>query len=283
MHENGSCNVSLQMMAALTELELDAMAITDLSIPTQWINELQGVVYDNFKRLIKKQTESLASYPELKTSLTSSELHHHYVVRRFAVFMQNCLNTLKSFHRPWEIIHVELKKVEHVFYALMAKLSGYIRDRREGLIFQINNYDMVMMICGSVAGADFLASLSFKYETLTARLVRHEQETYLADLLLITESDSDAIRTKIPDQSVFVSTLNDRVSATMEAVAVALCDATIRDFSNIAVVEYVRAKFIEAVRELYEKYLERCRAWDGDYVLVETSAVVGILERVLAL
>ena len=78
--------------------------------------------------------------------------------------MKSSLELLKTFERPWEIVQVELKKLERAFYNWMTKISNYIKDRREAIIFQINNYDLVIESCSSLAGADFMASLQFKFD-----------------------------------------------------------------------------------------------------------------------
>lgn len=173
---------ALKLMAELNVLEVEAVDAFDIPTPSQWLSEIQTLVFEDFKRQLRKQIESLQVFPELKTTLTSSELHHHYVSKRFALLMLSCLQTLASFQRPWDLVLVELKKLEQAFFDWATKVATYLRDREEAFVFLVNNYDLVARICGPLAGADFAASLKFKFEAQIDRLVQVHLEKFLPEL-----------------------------------------------------------------------------------------------------
>ena len=69
------------MMSEVTQLEVQVVSMSDLSSPTQWLNEIQNCLFEDFKRLLKKHLESLSNYPELKLPFLLVNLGHHFVVK----------------------------------------------------------------------------------------------------------------------------------------------------------------------------------------------------------
>ena len=262
IHENSNCLDSIKMMSEVTNLEVQVVSMSDLSSPTQWLNEIQNCLFEDFKRLLKKHLESLTNYPELKTSLSSGELRHHFVVKRFANFMKSALEILKTFQRPWEIVQVELKKLERAFYIWMAKISNYMKDRREAIIFQINNFDLVVESCSPLAGADFLASLHFKFDPLLDKFIQLEQEKYFYNLLLLLQNPN----------SVQVSTcseINLKTRQALKSIVGAFNSSTFADFANFSVSEVVRQKFAKETLQNYSKYLDLYDEKFGKFELKE--------------
>lgn len=259
IYENNNCNTSLKMMSEMTNLELKVVSFSDLSTPTQWLNEIQSLIYENFKRLLKKQIESLSNYPELKIQLSSGEIRHHYVVKRFAIFMKTNLKILQTFQRPWDIIQVDLKKLENEFYNWMIKISSYLKDKRESLLFQINNLDLIIETCSSVAGADFLASLHFKFDSFVDKFIKLEQEKYFSDLFIVIRTETDD-ETVIEDDNVksstVISKINSTIPDTFKAVAEAFKFSTFTDFSSLEVSQKIRERFAGETLELYTKYFD---------------------------
>lgn len=254
VHENCNALESLKMMSEVTTLEVQVVSLSDLSTPTQWLNEIQNFLFEDFKRLLRKQFESLSNYSELKTCLSSGEVRHHFVVKRFANFMKSSLEIMKTFQRPWEIIQVELKKLEHYFYNWMSKICGYLKDRREAFLFQINNFDLVIETCFSVAGADFMASLQFKFDPCVDKFIKLEQEKYFYDLITVIKSTSSSETNKI-NRSTF-SSINSKIMESFKAILETFKSSTFTDFSNFAVSELLRQKFADETIGLYKKYLE---------------------------
>ena len=259
----------LKMMSELTNLEVKVISLNDLSTtttPMQWLNEIQNLIFEEIKKSIKKQIESLKNYSELKTSLNSSELRHHFVVKRFSNFMKNSLEILKTFKKPWEIIHFELKKLENSFYGWIIKISGYLKDKRESLIFQINNFDLVIQNCSSVAGVEFMTSLKFKFDHLIEKLIKFDHEKYFYDLILITNT------TKTKDNIAIID-INDKLLSSFKAVSETFKSSTFTDFSNLKVSEIVLKKFEIETISLYKKYLETCE--------IEKSVSLHEIENIL--
>jgi hypothetical protein len=249
---------SLKMMSELTNLEVQvSLYINDLSSPTLWLNEIQNLIFEDFKKLIRKQIESLSNYSELKINLSSSELRHHFVVKRFSNFMKNSLEILKTFQRPWEIVQVELKKLEHSFYGWMIKICNYLKDKRDSLIFQINNFDLVIETCSSVAGADFMASLQFKFDPLIQKFIKFELEKYFYDLLIIVKHDSN------PNLQV-IHNINLKLSSSFKVILDTFNSSTYTDFSNFKVSQLIRKKFEEETFSLYKKYFKICEELDEE-------------------
>lgn len=278
VHENSNCLDSLKMMAKVTNLEVQVVSMSDLSSPTQWLNELQNCLYEDFKRLLKKHLESLSNYPELKTSLSSGELRHHFVVKRFANFMKSSLEILKTFQRPWEIVQVELKKLERSFYNWITNISNYIKDRRESLIFQINNFDLVIETCSPVAGADFMASLHFKFDPLIDKFINLEQEKYFYNLLLLLKDPADAFNVST------CSEINLKTKEALKTIVDTFNSSTFTDFANFSVSELVRQKFAKETLEIYSKYLEIYDEKLGKFELKEGEAEVveiDFIEKIL--
>lgn len=276
--ENLDAIETLKMMSELTNLEVQVISFTEFaSTPTQWLNEIQGCLFEDFKRLIKKQIESLKNYSELKISLTSGELRHHFVVKRFSNFMKRSLEILKTFQRPWDILQVELKKLEHSFYGWMMKVSGYLKDNREALVFQINNFDLVMETCSPVAGIDFMTSLKFKFDHLIDKFIKYEQERYFYDLVVIIKStkSSDAqSQAQIQSQ---ISDINSKLLSSIKAVAESFKSSTFIDFSSLKVSEIALKKFEEEAIALYKQYSEI----QGEKDNVEMETVENILKEML--
>ena len=292
VHDNCNALDSLKMMSEVTHLEVQAVSLSDLSTPTQWLNEIQNCLFEDFKRLLRKQIESLSNYSELKISLSSGELRHHFVVKRFANFMKSSLEIMKTFQRPWEIIQVELKKLEHHFYNWMTKICGYLKDRREALLFQLNNFDLVIETCSSVAGADFMASLLFKFDPAVDKFLKLEQEKYFYDLITVIKSTSSSETNKI-DHSTFLSinskilesfkavmetfkidhstflSINSKIVESFKAVMETFKSSTFTDFSNFAVSESLRQKFAKETIALYKNYLEVYDEKFGNMEVVE--------------
>lgn len=278
IHDNSNCLDSLKMMAEVTNLEVQVVSMSDLSSPTQWLNEVQNCLFEDFKKNLRKQIESLTNYPELKISLTSSELRHHFVVKRFSNFMKTSLEIVKTFQRPWDIVQVELKKLEHCFYNWMTKISSYLKDKREILLFQINNYDLVIETCSNVAGADFMASLHFKFDPLIDKLIKLGQEQYFYDLLLImkqreTEKDGDI--------DMKIDKINANLKESFKAILDTFNSTTFTDFANFKVSELVRRKFSEESLQLYKKYYEFYENRYGKEKGMSTIAEIEEIEKII--
>lgn len=286
IHENFDALELLKMMSEVTNLEVQVVSLSDLSAPTQWLNEIQNCLFEDFKRLLRRQSESLSNYSELKTSLSSSELRHHFVVKRFANFMKSSLEILKTFQRSWEIIQVELKKLEHYFYNWITKICGYLKDRREAILFQINNFDLVIETCSSVAGVDFMASLEFKFDPCVDKFIKLELEKYFYDLITVTSSSSSTSTqtststNQMIDHSTF-SSINSKIIESIKAILESFKSSTFTDFSNFSVSELMRQKFGDETVKLYKKYLEVCDEKfdkiEGDFDVVELELIEKIV------
>lgn len=234
------------MMSELSVLEAEASEGFEIPTPSQWLSELQSVLFDVFKRQLRKQIDSLNSFPELKTTLTSSELHHHYVSKRFAQLLLSCLQALASFQRPLDLALVELKKLEQAYFAWAGKVATYVRDRKESTIFLLNNIDLVSRTCNSLAGADLNASLKFKFDSQMTRLVQLELETSFADLLSILSGSNPAAINQInADLSRNLKLRIDRVKS-----------QSFLYFSNVEVGHQFRKQFCQAAFDLYSKYVD---------------------------
>ena len=233
-------------MAELNVLEVETSEAYDISTPSQWISEVQSIVFDAFKRQLRKQIESLNSFPELKTTLTSSELHHHYVSKRFAQLMLICLQTLASFQRPWDLVLVELKKLEQAFFSWAAKVAAYLRDKKEATIFLLNNIDLVARTCNSLAGADLNASLKFKFDGQMDRLVQLELEASFGELIRILAGANAAQ----------ISQINAELAKNLKARLQHVKDQSFLHFSNVEVGQQFRQRYSQAALDLYAKYLD---------------------------
>ncbi len=239
-------NAALKLMAELNVLEVETSEAYDISTPSQWLSEIQSIVFDTFKRQLRKQIDSLNSFPELKTTLTSSELHHHYVSKRFAHLMLVCLQTLASFQRPWDLVLVELSKLEQAFFSWASKVAAYLRDKKEATIFLLNNIDLVAQICSSLAGADLNASLKFKFDGQLERLVQLELEASFGDLLGILGGNDCSN----------ISQINADLSKSLKLRLQAVIDRSFLYFSNVEVGQLFRRRFCQAALDLYSTYLD---------------------------
>jgi hypothetical protein len=248
--ENGDPFESLKMIGQLTSLEVKIMSISEF--PTIWINEIQNILFENFKKLLRKQIVSLDNYPELKTTLSSSELLNHFVVKRFSNFMKNCLLILKNdFSRPFSSCDIELKRLENAFFNWIGKICNYIKDKRESIVFQLNNLDFVMESCRSIAGVDFLTSLKYRTDGLLKKFIKMEQEKYFSDLFLVLSSESD-----VDIDFSKLSKINSHIPNTIKAVSEAFNHSSFVEFSSLSVSETVRRRFAEETIALYGKYFE---------------------------
>lgn len=247
-NQASSALVSLKMLTLTSVLELEMSAATDLPAPLQWINEMQEIILDEFKRSIRKQCDSLASFGNLKISLTSSELHHHQVCRRFAAFMQQSLTLVQTFHRPWEAVRIELKKLELAFFTWMLKVVAYLRDSDEALVFQINNYRLVLDQCADVAGMDLTASLKFKCDSAIEKFTARAVEHYLGNLQKLLQKHELTL--------VDACAVNSSIAESVKAIAQRFNQRSFQDFSNISVAESVRAEFKRKISALYQQYYD---------------------------
>lgn len=238
---------ALQLMAELNALEVETSDAYDISTPSQWLGEIQTIVFDHFKDQVRKQIESLNSFPELKTTLSSSELHHHYVSKRFAQLMLSCLQTLSSLPRPMDLALVELKKLEQAYFSWTAKVATYLRDKKEASIFLLNNIDLVSRTCDEVAGADFNASLKFKFNAQMERLVQLELEAVFSDVIAILSGLNDGVS---------INDVNASLSTTLKQRINQVKEQSFLHFSNIEVGQEFRRRFSQEALQLYSQYLD---------------------------
>ena len=272
--DNLNCLELLKTMSEITNLEVQIQIMEQMQIqiiPIQWLNELQNLIFEEFKRNLRKQIESLTNYSELKISLSSGELRHHFVVKRFSNFMKSSLEVLKTFQRPWEIVQVELKKLEHSFFSWIIKVSSYLKDKREILLFQINNFDLIIENCSSIAGADFLASLKFKFDPLIDKFLKMETERYFYDLIFIineeekrkeeVEEGNNNVGNNFENISVCndvynrekFSDINSKLKESFKIIMETFISLTFTDFSNFKVSQLIRERFANFIQLKFMK------------------------------
>ncbi|KAJ9578638.1 hypothetical protein L9F63_005128 [Diploptera punctata] len=102
---------------------------------------LQTIIWPRFEYIFRLNIQSIKDCDPTKFS---KELGPHYITRRYAEFSAALVGISESF--PSELVNRLLAELQEEVECFMLKMAAIFSQRKEQLIFLINNYDMVLSI-----------------------------------------------------------------------------------------------------------------------------------------
>ncbi|KAK2718942.1 vacuolar protein sorting-associated protein 52 homolog isoform X3 [Artemia franciscana] len=111
------------------------------SLDKYW-DSLHQLLWLRFEHVMQLNIQSVRDFPTPKHATV--EVRPHYVVRRFAEFSAALESIDSSF--PQEMLQTLLGTLSAEIQNLMLRLASIFSQRRDQLIFLINNYDMILQI-----------------------------------------------------------------------------------------------------------------------------------------
>ncbi|CAO1326317.1 unnamed protein product [Diamesa serratosioi] len=105
-----------------------------------WDN-LQGIIWPRFEHLFRLNIQSIRDCDPTKFS---KETGPHYITRRYAEFSAAVVGITENF--PNEIVSRLLLELQNEVECFMMRMAAIFEQRKEQLIYLINNYDLILGI-----------------------------------------------------------------------------------------------------------------------------------------
>ncbi|CAH0558360.1 unnamed protein product [Brassicogethes aeneus] len=102
---------------------------------------LEKILLSRFQHIINLNVQSIKDFDILKFS---KEMGPHYIARRYAEYSAALVSINESF--PNELINKLLAELQEEVEMFIFRMAGVFEERKEQLIFLINNYDMILGI-----------------------------------------------------------------------------------------------------------------------------------------
>jgi len=104
-------------------------------------DKLQTVIWPRFEYIFRLNIQSVK---ECDPTKLSQEMGPHYITRRYAEFSAALVGISESF--PSELVNRLLAELQQEVECFILRMAAVFPQRKEQLIFLINNYDMVLGI-----------------------------------------------------------------------------------------------------------------------------------------
>lgn len=130
------------------EKKLDAQNIPCLK---PYFQRLTGLLWPRFKYIVDLHAQSVATVDQAKLGKIDSR--PHYVVRRYAEFSGGLLKLQAAGVASAEV-SAGLTALREEVANFILRMASSFPERKEQLVFQINNYDMMIGVYGTKAGSD---------------------------------------------------------------------------------------------------------------------------------
>jgi hypothetical protein len=107
----------------------------------QYWDKLQTAIWPRFEYIFRLNIQSVK---ECDPTKLSQEMGPHYITRRYAEFSAALVGISESF--PSELVNGLLAELQQEVECFILRMAAVFPQRKEQLIFLINNYDMVLGI-----------------------------------------------------------------------------------------------------------------------------------------
>lgn len=107
----------------------------------QYWENLERILLPRFQFILRLNINSIRDVDVTKFSF---ELGPHYIARRYAEFSAAIVSISENF--PNELISKLLAELQEEVDMFILKMAGVFKERKDQLIFLINNYDMILNI-----------------------------------------------------------------------------------------------------------------------------------------
>ncbi|EDQ85829.1 uncharacterized protein MONBRDRAFT_34071 [Monosiga brevicollis MX1] len=111
-----------------------------------YFDTTEKLLWTNFERIIKAHLESVLTVDPSR--LRDIDTRPHYIVRRYAEF-SGAMIQLKQGHE-FPVLDKCLKQLQHEVMNLILRIAAEFTDRKDQLVFLINNYDMMLSVYSGV-------------------------------------------------------------------------------------------------------------------------------------
>nr|XP_002124423.1 vacuolar protein sorting-associated protein 52 homolog [Ciona intestinalis] len=140
------------------------------SLDNYW-DTVKAILWPRFEHLVKMHTRSIVDCNV--HNLSSIDIRPHYITRRYAEFSAAVVRINENYPNP---------KVEQVLSQLQTEVQNFIlrlaacfSDRKDQLVFLINNYDMMLSVLMEKTTEDSKESESFQ-QLLNSRTQEYVEE-----------------------------------------------------------------------------------------------------------
>ncbi|KAL7753618.1 Vacuolar protein sorting-associated protein 52 [Sorochytrium milnesiophthora] len=151
--------ICLQMLMTFTANTLDAIGVLlclrvnhlheqmlkqrTITVLDAFLAQVNAILWPRFHAVMEMHTDSVRKAVASKL-LTSKETHPHHIMRRYAEFAVSLLSLNDNYNDPQ--VPGDLLKLRNEVEALLGRMSAEFGDRKQQLVFRINNYDLVLSV-----------------------------------------------------------------------------------------------------------------------------------------
>ncbi|KAL1919768.1 uncharacterized protein VTP21DRAFT_1699 [Calcarisporiella thermophila] len=168
-------------------LELQRRRVPALESYTNATNML---LWPRFQLIMNKHIESVK---KAVSKISAKDTHPHYITRRFAEFAASLLVLNDDYNDA--ILIQSLQRLRNEVDALLNKISAEFSDRKNSLIFLINNYDLVITVLTGAGGKSVEPEIDHFRTLLTGRINAYTEEElapHFGDLIkLVKQAEQD--------------------------------------------------------------------------------------------
>ncbi len=161
--------------------------------------------------------------------------------------------------KSYSNIHpLTIDKLYSAFLNWITKLSSFIRNKRETIIFQINNFFLLKSIYLTEISKDFLKIIDEKLEFLISKFVESELNHNFSDLIALIDSSAGM---NFEKKLQSIQNLTNTIKTSIKKVVKNNSSTFYQEFSSIDCAQMVFQNFQSKFIKIYSKYLEM---WERD-------------------
>eukprot|EP00164_Ancoracysta_twista_P004504 GFYU01006071.1.p1 GENE.GFYU01006071.1~~GFYU01006071.1.p1 ORF type:complete len:684 (-),score=185.98 GFYU01006071.1:62-2113(-) len=143
--------IGVLLMIRITHQHQLVMTRRRIPCLDSYFDRLNITLWTRFKNIFDMNVDSVKS-AAARSSLWTGDVHPHFMVRRYAEFAASILQL--NVENQDEMIKMNLHTLRAEMQKLLLLIAGECPDRKNQVIFLINNYDIILTIFGEheVAG-----------------------------------------------------------------------------------------------------------------------------------
>jgi len=178
---------------------------------------LHGLFWPRLQIVIKSNVQSVKDCDPQKMKIT--DLRPHYVTRRYAEFSTALISINEKF--PESNLSTILLDMEQEIGNFIMKMASSFRERKEQLIFVINNYDIILSIMSEKTNNESHEAEYFRHQ-FSARISEYVEEIlqpHFGELIKFVKESENEGKQRSPDYiGRIITGFNSRWKNSLDAI-----------------------------------------------------------------
>ena len=178
---------------------------------------LHGLFWPRLQIVIKSNVQSVKDCDPQKMKIT--DLRPHYITRRYAEFSTAFISINEKF--PESNLSTILLDMEQEIGNFIMKMASSFRDRKEQLIFVINNYDIILSIMSEKTHNESHEAEYFRHQ-FSARISEYVEEIlqpYFGELIkFVKDSENEGTHKSQDNVGRIITGFNSRWKNSLDAI-----------------------------------------------------------------